>query len=894
MTITAGTRIGNLEFVAPLGAGGMGEVWRAIDTSLGRQVAVKLLPDRLASDPERLARFEREAKTLASLNHPNIAAVYGFETSTARHALVMELVEGDDLSTTIAVAAIPIDQALRFASQIADALEAAHEQGIVHRDLKPSNIKIRSDEMVKVLDFGLARAMESALSTNRTYSPTLTAPPLTEPGATLGTAAYMSPEQARGIPVDKRADLWSFGVVLWELLTRRRPFDGATVSDTLAAVLTREPDWALLPVQTPPSVRRLLRRCLEKDRKRRLDSAAAARLEIEEALTEPAERSKAHEARESAVGTWRSRPAAMLVAASMVAAGAVGAWTYWKAPVPPALEPETRVDIVTPPTDDPMSFALAPDGRQVVFSASDGAVPRLWLRSMASSKAEPLAGTDGARYPFWSPDGRSIAFFSAAQLRRLDLAGGAPISLAAVSSSPGGGTWNSTGVIVFAPSIGQPLFKVAAAGGAPVAITSLEGHTSHRFPSFLPDGRHFVFYATGPADMAGIYIATLDSSSRHRLTPADSAGAFMSSPAAGNWLLWTRAGALVGQRLDLDRLSLVGDLTALADQVAFNIRTRATALSASAGGLVAFRPHGASLRQLVWNDRSGNVLSTLGLPDDAELRSPDVSPQGMAAVYRVVQGNTDIWLMEGERTSRFTFDASDERYAIWSPDGGRLVFDSRRDGRHGLYVKAVSGAAPEVLLVDSEGLNATDWSADGKYVLYNSLDPTTDWDLWVLPMEAPGDAWPLLKTANNERQGTFSPDGRWVVYLSNASGRPEIYVRAFAAPAPSGAGRSATAGQWQVSTDGGSYPRWSHDGKEIYYISPTGAMMAATVTVTAAAVQTGKPVALFQARISGGGVDAQAGRQYDVAADGRFLINTVVDVVTPITLIQNWRPDRLQ
>ncbi len=924
MPLSFGTRLGPFEILSSLGEGGMGAVYRAHDAKLHRDVAIKVLLPAVANDPDRRARFSREAQVLASLNHPNIAAIYGLEESEGTLALVMELVEGPTLADRIAQGAIPLADALPIAQQIAEALEAAHEQGIIHRDLKPANIKVRPDGVVKVLDFGLAKAMDpaGASSDHAMNSPTISLH-ATQAGMILGTAAYMAPEQARGNAVDKRADLWSFGVVLYEMLTGTRLFEGTTISDTLAAVLRAEPDWTRLPAETPASMRKLLRRCLEKDRKRRLDSASAARLEIDDALTAPA--ADPSPAGAAASSSARGSRLWMLVAAVAVlgmAGLAVPAVRYLRE-APPDAPPETRVDLVTPAGGDPLAFALSPDGRQIVFVAAGDGASRLWLRSLSTTTAQPLPGTDGAAYPFWSPDSRAVAFFADGQLKRLDLGGGAPRALAAAPLGRGG-SWNADGVLLFAPTAGGPLFRVAAAGGAAAPVTTLDRQTSHRWPVFLPDGQHFLFYAWGGPDTAGIHLGTLDAGAPTRLTAADAAATYLPADALreggprpsvavreggpggaealreGGWLLWTRAGTLQAQRLDLPRRALTGDPVTLADAVVSDGTINRSAVAVSATGLVAYRAGRARRRQLTWVDRTGKVLGTLGAPDEHTLLSPRVAPDGRrVAVYRTVQGNTDLWLLDGARTSRLTFDAGGDRTPIWSPDGRRLVFNSDRTGVRDLYGKDASGAGVEARLVASaQSKVATDWSADGRFLLYVSLDPQTAWDLWAQEMDpstgaaregrAPGT---VLRTPFIELWGRFSPDGRWVAYQSNASGRMEIYVRPGTPPAAAGAAAPAPSAQWQVSTAGGIHPSWRADGQALYYLGPDGALMAAPVTTRGTALEPGTPVALFPTRIVGGWDGGQS-PQYDVTRDGRFLINTVLDdaAATPITLIMNWRP----
>jgi Tol biopolymer transport system component len=891
LALAPGTRLSVYEVTAPLGEGGMGQVYRATDTALGRQVAIKILPDVFAVDPDRMARFEREARTLASLNHPHIAAIYGVEKSAGTHALVMELVEGDDLSQRIARAAIPLDEALPIAKQIAEALEAAHEQGIIHRDLKPANIKVRTDGMVKVLDFGLAKAIDpaGALSASASMSPAVTAPAMTHVGMILGTAAYMAPEQARGREVDRRADIWSFGVVLYEMLSGRRAFAGDDNTDTIAAVVSKEPDWAALPADIPAPIRKLLRRCLEKDRQRRLTDAGAARLEIEEALA-PTRSRESDVAPPAAASARRGRLAWIVAAAALAAAVALAfpAVRYLRLPPPP----ETRVDIATPSTVQPTSFALSPDGRQIVFVASADGASRLWLRSLATTTAQPLPGTEGASYPFWMHDSRSIGFFaggaSGGALKRIDLDGGTPKTLA---SAPGGcgGTATTDGVVLFAPSSLGPLMRVSAAGGTPVESTTLGPQQSaHRWPYMLPGSHRFLFYVFGAPEVAGIYLGALDGSASARLTPADSAGVYLPS----GWLLWARAGALVAQRLDLAQAALTGEPVTLADGVAVDANSL-SAVSVSATGLVAYRTSGASRRQLMWVDRSGSPLGTVGAPDINDLAHPRLSPDGRrVVVHRTVQGNSDIWLLDGARTSRLTFDAAVDERPIWSHDGTRLVFRSNRAGRWDLYEKQTSGAGAEERIVSSEGSKAAySWSADGRFLLYVIVDPQQNADLWVVSMVGDRTTSAFLKTRYREAYGAFSPDGRWVAYQSNESGRPEIYVRPFVPPGAADKVTAALGGQWQVSTDGGVFPAWRSDGQELYYLDPSGVMMAASITATETTLEPGAPVALFRAAIFGGGVDAQQGRQYDVARDGRFLINRELDsAAAPITLLQNWNP----
>jgi serine/threonine protein kinase len=865
-----GTKLAHYVITSHLGSGGMGDVYQATDTKLGRDVAIKLLPEAFTHDTDRTARFDREARVLASLNHPNIAAIYGIEQSGERKFLVMELVGGETLAERIKRGPIPVDESLEIAKQIGEALESAHEKGIIHRDLKPANVKITADGKVKVLDFGLAKAFEAQESqANLSQSPTMMSMAATNAGVILGTAAYMSPEQASGKTVDKRSDLWAFGVVLLEMLTGRPVFESDRVSNLLAAVLTKGSDWSVLPAKTPVLIRRLLRRCLEKDRKRRMESAADARLEIEEALTAPAVEAASGPRPTSSSIAWIIGTAALLIAAGL------GFIHFRQAP--PAVPPEMRVDIVTPTTSDPISFALSPDGRQIVFVASGEGVSRLWLRSLDKSTAQPLAGTEGAIYSFWSPDSRSIAFFAGSKLKRLDIGHGSPQTL--TDATPRGGTWSPDSIILFEPSLGSPLFRIPASGGAAVVVTKLEMQTAHKYSKFLPGGRQFLFYAQGTPETGGIYLGSIDAPEVKRLTVADAAGVYDPD----GWLLFIRAGTLMAQRLDLARRELTGDLVTVADPVGFDATTNAGAVSISATGLVAYRASGANRRQLTWFDRAGKTLGVIGAPDDS-LRNPRISPDGRrVAVYRTVQGNTDVWLQDADRTTRFTFDPDFDFAPIWSPDGSRVVFASSRKGVMNLYAKPSSGAGNEELLVESaQTKGAGDWSLDGRFLIYVSADPQTGFDIWVLPLEGDRKPWLFLKTNFDELLPRFSPDGHWVAYQSNESGRYETYVRAFPRPG----------GQWQVSTMGGIEPRWAPSGKELYYIAPDRTLMVVPIAVNSAGIEPGTPRALFHPRIFGGGTEGRMGWEYDVSGDGRFLINTVVEdtATPPITLIQNWKP----
>jgi len=886
LALTPGSRLGVYHITAPIGEGGMGQVYRARDTKLNREVALKVLPDSFANDPDRLARFTREAQTLASLNHPNIAHIHGFEESGGVRALVMELVEGEDLSQRIARGAIPLDDALPIAKQIADALEAAHEQGIIHRDLKPANIKVRADGTVKVLDFGLAKAMEPSgvMSPSVSQSPTITTPAMTQAGMILGTAAYMSPEQAKGRAADKRSDLWSFGCVLYEMLTGLRPFVGEDVADTLAAVLRGGTDWSALPTSTTTDIRRLLRLCLERDPQKRLQSAADARIRLTEGAGLAPQLPEAAVAPAVRGRVWQAAAAAF----ALIAAG-LGANTLRHAP---AVEPpEQRTEIVTSATPDPNSFALSPDGQQVVFVASGDGSVRLWLRSLAETTARPLPGTEGAVHPFWSPDARSVGFFAEGKLKRLDIGATKSIALADVVGMRGG-TWGKDGTILFAKGTVGPLLRLPSSGGNPSPVGAVAaGQSNHRFPIFLPDGRRFLYFALGTPETQGIYLGSLDSSESTRLTAAASAGIYLAS----GWLLRVSEGALVAQKLDVDGRKLLGDPVTVTDQLTYDGTTFVPAVSVSAAGAMLYRAGGAAYRELRWFDPRGGALGPLGMPDDY-LINPRLSPDSTRAlVFRTVGANSDIWQIDDVRTNRVTVDPASDQFPIWSPDGKRIVFRSNRTrtGVYNLFVTSVSSPGSERLLLESaRDKLPNDWSRDGKYLSFQDNDPQTGWNLWALSLDGPHAPFVVLETPFDERGANFSPDGQWIAYHSSQSGRYEVYVRPFLVPDASRP-VAANVPQWQVSTEGGVFSKWSADGRTVFYQSLDGQIMAVPVTLSGERVQVGTPTAVFRPSLFGAGGDINLGRQWDRASDGRFLVNAVREVTSSLVLIQHWRPPSL-
>jgi eukaryotic-like serine/threonine-protein kinase len=880
-----GQRIGGYEIRSLVGVGGMGEVYRARDTKLGRDVAIKILPRLFTSNPDRLARFEREARVLASLNHPHIGAIYGLEDADGVPALVLELVNGETLADRIARGPIPLNDTLTMARQMADALEAAHEKGIVHRDLKPANIKITPDGVVKVLDFGLAKAASGdAAPVDLTQSPTMTIGGTRE-GVILGTAGYMSPEQAKGRSADKRADVWAFGIVLYEMLTGRQAFAGETTSDVLAKVIEREPDWTALPASTPPRLRELLRRCARKDPKTRLQAIGDARVQIEELISGTADET---------IGVVATPPRAQkrarlawtvtTLSLAIIAALAIPATLYFRRVAPEPLV--TRFEIATPPTSDPGSFALSADGRQLAFVAMAEGTPRLWVRRLDQVTAQSLAGTEGARYPFWKPDGRTIGFFADGKLKTIDL-GSVESHVVADAPTGRGGTWNHDGVIVFAPA-GFVLMRVTATGGTPVPVTQLpSGRGSHRFPQFLPDGRHFLYLGgTGRGVEQDMFVGSLDGPESKRVRAARSVAVF--APPAS--LLWVEEGVLVAQPFDPVHAVVTGEPIPVVQDVGLDEAVYRGAFAVSATGVLAHRTGVGERRQLTWVDRAGVVQGTAGAPDEAGLSGVELAPDGKrVAVVRTVQGNTDVWLIDTGRdvSSRFTLHPGLDGLPLWSSDGTRVVFSSRRNDAENLFEKAANGAGEERPLLPSGELKmALDWSRDGRWLLYGTRHPKTGLDLWAAPMAGDGKPVPVIDAPFDETAGQFSPDGRWVAYQSNESRPVQIYIRPFPGP---GSPR-------QLTTAGGSQPRWRPDGKELFYVALDGRLMAVPIAVGAdRQLETGTAVALFRPQlatgpnINSGGTGSRA--QYAVARDGRrFLMNVTVAEATPtpITVVLNW------
>ena len=842
MSLPPGTRLGLYEIVSSLGAGGMGEVFRARDTRLGREVALKTLPSAFAHDADRLARFKREATVLASLNHPNIAAIYGFEEAASGPALVLELVEGPTLADHVAIGPMPVAQALAIARQIADALEAAHEHGIVHRDLKPANVKVRTDGTVKVLDFGLAKAMEqgSGVHADLQMSPTITSPAMTGMGVILGTAAYMSPEQAAGKSLDKRVDIWSFGVVLWEMLTGRPLFSGGeTVSHVLADVLRADIPHSKLPAETPAPIRELLRRCLERDVKARLRDIGEARIVISEYLANP-----------SATATPVSAPprrrsgvigaVAVGIAAVSLAAAATMAFVHFRER--PADERTLRFQIASPDNLNADLIELSPDGRSLALLAGG----RLWIRPLDSFTAKSLPGTEGASFPFWSPDSASLAFFSQGKLKKIAVSGGPPQTLCDASAGRGG-TWNQEGVIVFSPGATGSLYRVSAAGGVPTQISKTTG--SHRYPHFLPDGRHFLYLAREGPNTRGIVLGSLDGTPPVRLAADDSNAVYaprastVSGAGPPGYILFVRQSTLMVLPFDPDSLAVRGDAVPLIEQVGALAGAGFGLFTASSTGALAYGSVSQSRPEFVWRDRTGKpVAPAFPAGDWPDFR---LSRDEQHIVFSQFEsGNQDIWIRDLTRgiRSRLSFDAAQDNLPIWSYDGLRVLWPSNRNGgSYNLYVKAATGEGQETLLLKLGTPTgwATDWSKDGRFIMYQIPSATTGQDLWIARGDGKTDGdvkpFPYLQGQFDEQNGAFSPDGRWVAYNSNESGIDEVYIQPF----------PASGGRWQISSGGGITPRWKGDGTELFFIAADRNLMGVPIRTSGASLEPGTPSRLF-------------------------------------------------
>ena len=888
-----GRSLGAYQLQTLVGAGGMGEVYRARDTKLARDVAIKILPHEFTRDPDRLARFEREAQMLAALNHPNICAIYGFEEADGIRFLILELVDGETLADTLAHESsvhaqgegLPLGHTLVIARQIAEALEVAHEKGIVHRDLKPANIKITPSGVVKVLDFGLAKAVGGNGS-----SPDLTHAPETTPGeprrgAVIGTAAYMSPEQARGLPVDKRTDIWAFGSVLYEMLTGHAMFAGDTASDSIAKILETEPDWSALPAAVPPRVRSLIVRCVEKDPLQRLRDIGEARIALQEPAGPDADAAPGKTAR---AGRREALAWGLCLVFAMAAFGF--AIAYARRPAPESRV--VRASINAPEgasfrflSSDAGPVEISPDGRSLAFVArTEVGRNLLFVRSLDGLEPRPLTGTEGATRPFWSPDGRHLGFFADQKLKTVALSGGLPIPLASAEDARGG-TWNRDGVIVFSPGFAGPLHQVSAAGGQARPVTKLDAsrrETTHRYPHFLPDGKHFIYLArsdfTGPGNPPVISVASLESSQGKILLSAPSNPIY-----ASGHLLVVREGALMAHPFDATRLEISDEAVRVVDNVQFDWRFGRAVFSASeTGSLVYQEGTGQGVSQLVWFDRSGTRIGTVGEP--AFYDSPELSPDGTRLAARVldpITGQGDIWLWESARRlgRRLTFDAEDDSTGILV--SRRTAHSLCQKRSRGLEVSREASERRRGGASRGDRSRAVPQQLVGRWperlaccIRYAQGQETRS--LWIRPTSGGGKVIPFSPAGKDATAPRFSPNGRFIAYAISDGTNRNIYVASF----PDGASR------WQVSLAGGEEPRWRADGKEIFFLAPDNTLMAAKLTVRGAEFEVGERTPLFRTDLA-----PSVSWRYDVARDGqRFLVNTSSgqERRTPITLVINW------
>ncbi len=877
-----GSTIGHYRIADRLGAGGMGEVWRARDTRLNRDVAIKILPSALAADPERMARFEREAQVLASLNHPNIAVLYGLETTGDSPALVMELVEGETLAERISSGAIPLAESLQYARQIAEALESAHERGVIHRDLKPANVMITPQGAVKLLDFGLAKALDDAPvnAKSQANSPTLSVA-ATRAGVLLGTAGYMSPEQVKGKAADKRVDIWAFGVVLYEMLTGRQLYRGETIADSLAAVITTTPDTGVLPSQ----VRRLVERCLEKDAHLRLRDIGEARI----LLARGGDQGDDLQVGAGPPGAASARGRA-LVAAAAIPLLALAALSFVHFRERPPESPALQFTVPLP-KGPAASFAVSPDGRRIVISITGPKNPLL-LRSFDSAEATPLAGTEDAMFPFWSPDSRFIGFFAQAKLKKVAIIGGPPLTLCDAANGRGG-AWNDDGMIVFSPNLSE-IRKVHANGGVPAKLIDAKG-TTLRFPVFLPDGRRYLYLVSaGTTSVNGVYVAPADGGAPPRRILADVSSVAWLPPRDTPYghLLFIRDATLMAQPTDPESLDPAGEVFPVAERVQFTTLLNYAPISISPGGVLAFLRGGTvGGRNAAWMDRQGRVLKSFQGP--GFIYTLALSPDGQkiaAGVGTTDVEKVDLWVLEPDRgvQSQITFLARRTAWPAWSPDGKRIAFGSPDLGeqetrRQTLYVKDASGVGQAERLVEPTGFQySSHWSSSG-FLVYHELGGTS-FDLKVLRMDGKSKPVTFFESKANEQWGRFSPDGRWMAYQSDESGRVEIYVRAVG---PDGV---AGEGKWRVSDAGGQQPVWTKQGREILYLSTDRNLTAVAVRDSGAAFAASPPQALFDLPVQPGN---QGQKRFDATPDGERILAVIPkegEVSDPISVILNWRP----
>jgi len=873
MPLSPNTQFGSYRIAQAIGSGGMGEVYRAHDPSLKRDVAIKVLPPTVANDSDRLLRFQREAELLASLNHPNVAHIYGLERGDTGTGIVMELVDGPTLVERIADGPLPVEEALRIATQIADALEAAHQRGIVHRDLKPANIKVGPDGTVKVLDFGIAKALDTR-STAGPGPAAITAPALTEAGFVLGTAAYMSPEQTRGKAVDQRTDVWAFGCVLYEMLAGRPAFSGEGATDTLARVLERDPDFGALPT-LPAAVRRTLELCLQKNVRDRFADIRDVRLALSGAFAVPRPASPTFAA---------SRRMSVAAAGLLILTGLSLGAAVWFATRRSPLAPETHLEIGTPPSTSPWSFAISPDGRRLVYLGTVDGRSSLWLRSLETGDVVALPGTDNAALPFWSGDGREVAFFKDGKLKVLETVSGATRDIAdAVNGA--GGSWGALGDVVLAPSGIGGIVRMPSAGGEVRTVTEPPASERHVFPSFLPNGRDFLFFAASPHENA-IRVARDGNATGKRLFDADGPAVF-----ARDQVFFIRQGKLFAVPFDANSLSATGQPVSIAGSLS-KAGQNVIWVSASETGVVVYRTQSgtAGASRFSWFDRSGAELERIeGVASTSFALAPDEQ-------HLMVTRNDDLWAVDLRRggASRLTTEESYDGHPVFTPDGERVIYQRLSD-RGDMFWQSARGGAEEALISDLRGKIPTDVSADGRLLLFKAIGGTAgqpagsalgSWDLWAMPLSGDRAPFPILETPYNEVDGQFSPDGAWVLFQSDQSGQFEVYLQPF----------GHAGDRVMVSVGGGVQPRWRADGREIFYLTLDGTLMAVPVEpikTEGSPPALGHPQPLFATSVRPL-INTVMRQQYVPARDGqRFLINVAeTETASPLEVIVNFDPTK--
>ncbi len=872
MQVVTGTRLGPYEIVSPIGAGGMGEVYRARDTRLDRSVAIKILPAELAHNAQFKLRFEREARSISSLNHPNICQLYDVGQQDGTDYLVMELLEGETLAERLTKGPVPLTQALKIGIEIATALDKAHRQGIVHRDLKPSNVMLIK-EGAKLLDFGLAKGQQPAVGTGSNLA---TAQQLTAEGTILGTFQYMPPEQLEGAEADSRSDIWAFGAVLYEMITGRRAFEGKTRGSLIAAIVEKDPPpVSQIQPLTPPSLEHVIRKCLAKDADDRWQSAH----DLADELRWISETRISGEATALPKIRLRRREALLLSLALVAGLAAITFAALWQRGSS-ADRPVIRSTILPPESFDFApglgALVLSPDGSKIAFVAHNAAGNRLlFLRRLDAGSAKALEGTEGAENPFWSPDSRYLGFFAGGKLKKIDASGG-PAQTLCNAATPRGGSWSRSGIIVFNRDFREGLYTISAADGSPAVLTHLDPgrrEISHRWPWLLPDQEHVLFLvqrAEGGAaqDDSTIEMVSLKSKKRTTLMRANSSEAY----ADGHLLFW-RDKSVMAQPFNTERLALEGDPVPIAENVQYTAREQGV-FSVSGNGLLAFQS-GASSEdsQLVWFDRTGKQLDVIGKP--AVYGNPALSHDQKSLAFSMVQQTEDLWIFDLQRRTarRFTFDSVDENSPVWSPDDRRIAYNKNEKNAGGIYLKSLSGSSVgERLYVKNETARPTDWSRDGRRLLF---EVSGDVGILSMPQRQPT---MLTDLPFRVFDSCFSPDGKWVVHSTQESGRSEVYIQT----------ASLSGEKWQISTEGGDWPRWSGDGREIVYVAPGGMLTAVKVGLVNGEFLAGTPQRLFSVHMK---ETFARGTPYDLSADGqRFIVNTYVrpETTPVITLVQNW------